>query len=40
MQKIFLTFEFFSTDSYVELHTDAENLVLSAEKTIDLEFVV
>jgi hypothetical protein len=32
MQKIVLAFEFFSTDSYVELHTDAENLVLSAEK--------
>ena len=32
MQKIFLTFEFFFTDSYVELRIDAENLVLSAEK--------
>jgi hypothetical protein len=27
-----LTFEFFSTDSYVELRIDAENLILSAEK--------
>jgi hypothetical protein len=27
-----LTFEFFCTDSYVELRIDAENLVLSAEK--------